>query len=499
MTASRQGAAELAARHSTEPLLVTDADRVIFANPAFCHLVGVPADEVVGRGVDQIITVLDEPMVVDRLRNALRQHQPFHGEAACHLPDGRHIPVDLTVIPVESGATELFVVSATDRRHLKRLELQLRQSQRLDAVTQLADGISHELNEAIQIISGIADLAARGPDEARLTGGDLMALESAGRRAAKLLTELLVFARPGTPVREPVDLNEVIARWEPLLQAMIGTQVHLIVDLGAVRSPILADPAELQQVLINLVTNARDAMPGDGTLTITTHEVTAAEALDAGAVDSRVGAYVVLTVADTGTGMSAETRSQLFQPFFTTKGERGTRGLGLATVQEIVREVGGLLWVRTREQQGTSVEVHFPALAEVARPAETTDEPPPPRGGTETILLVDDDPGVLIVARRGLEQFGYRVVTASSAAEATAIAAERGREIRLLLTDVMMPGQRGTGLAQELTGDWPDLRVLFISGYPGEEAAEMMRQAPYLSKPFLPDELARAVRATLDA
>jgi PAS domain S-box-containing protein len=498
MSAAAESPQELAAIHATEPLLVTDSERVVFVNQAFANLVGVPLGDIVDRGIDQIITILGEPMVVDRLKSALRQHQSFRGEASCHTAGGGSVPVDLTVIPVASGDRELFVVSAHDLRRQKRLEHQLWQSQRLDALTQLADGIAHGMNEAIQVMSGYANLSAPDPGPRQLTGDDLAALERAARRASYLLTELLEFARPSPPMRTPVDLSAVIGQWEPLLHPLIGTHIRLIVDLGRDLPLVLADAKEIHQILINLVTNARDAMADGGTLTISTHLVEPDHALDHGDLDEQLGRYVILTVTDTGVGMSADIKANLFQPFFSTKGGPGTRGLGMATVQEIVRETGGLLWVRSQPQQGTSVEVHFPALAQ-------PNIPPPapaaraPRFGNETILLVDDDPGVLKVSQRVLERFGYRVVTAASAAEATTYAAERGAEISLLVTDVMMPGQRGTGLAQELLAEWPHLRVLFISGHPSEEVAQMARKAPYLNKPFTSEDLGRAVRAAFDS
>lgn len=495
MSAAADHPSQLAALHATEPLLVTDSEKVRFANQAFADLVGVPLDDVVGRGVDQIITILDEPIVLERLRSALRQHQPFRGEASCHTASGGTVPVDLTVIPMGEEGSETFVVSALDLRRQKRMEHQLWQSQRLAAVTQLADGIAHEMNEAIQVLAGYANLSS----DHRFTGADLGAIERASRRATTLLSELLDFARRRPATRALLDLNSTVLQWEQMLQSLIGTHIRFIVDLEPGLPSVVGDKGEIQQVLINLVTNAREAMPDGGTLTISSHKVAPGPVLPTEGLDDRLGTYAVLTVTDTGVGMSAETKAKLFQPFFTTKGDEGTRGLGLATVQEIVRESGGLLWVRSQPGQGTSVEVHFPAVLQPSEPARIPPALPTPARGTETVLLVDDDPGVLMVARRGLEQYGYRVLTAASAAEATTLAAERGGEIALLVTDVMMPGQRGTGLAQELVGDWPHLRVLFISGYPGEEADEMVRRAPYLTKPFSPDELARAVRSAVDA
>ena len=486
----------LAAEHATEPLLVTDGERVRFANQAFANLVGVPLEEIEGRGVDQIITIIDEPMVLERLRNALRQGQPYRGEATCHTASGGTVPVELTVIPITTGAETLYVVSGTDLRHRKRLEHKLWQNQRLDAVTQLVDWISHEMNDAVQVIAGFAELSGQAPRQ--LKREDVKVIEQASRRAARLLSQLLEFARRRPAVRSPLDLNEVIAQWESLLQSMVGADIRFLIDLERPVPPVFADRSEVQHILINLVANARDAMPSGGTVTITTRTVKPDQQISSGGLDERLGEYVVMSVADTGMGMTAETKANLFQPFFTTKDAPGTRGLGLATVQEIVREAGGLLWVRSQPNVGTSVDIHFPALAPSATLADAEPPPAPPRQGHETILLVDDDPGVLRFAQRGLELYGYRVIAAQSAAEATAIAAERGGEIALLVTDVMMPGQRGTGLAQELLADWPHLKVLFISGYADDEASDVVRRAAYLGKPFSIEALAGAARSALE-
>ena len=494
-------AAELAAIHATEPLLVCDAEQVRFVNQAFANLVGVPAHDIIGRGIDQIITILAEPMVVERLRNALRQRQSYRGEANCQTAGGLEVPIELTVVPVV-GAHEddvLYIGSARDLRQQKRMEHQLWQSQRLDAVARLADRIAHEMNEAIQVIGGYANLARSGLGNQVLSYDELNDVLAASQRASTLLREVLEFARVRESARGTTDLNAVVADWEEFLRGVVGRHIRLIVDLAPELPPILADPGELRHILINLAANARDAIGEAGTLTISTHAVTGTDPqLAFGDVDEHIGAYVVLTVTDTGAGMSAETKANLFQPFFTTKGP-DHRGLGLVTVQEIVREASGLLWIRSHPGQGTAVEIHFPALPGRSATIESTPVSIPAGHGQETILLVDDDTAVLKVAQRGLERYGYQVLTAESAAQATAIAAERGGEVALLVTDIMMPGQRGTDLARELLGDWPHLRVLFISGYPGEGTLDQLRKMPYLSKPFTSEELANAVRSVCDA
>jgi signal transduction histidine kinase len=500
----RRSPAELAAVHASEGLLVADWERILFLNVRLPELLDVRADDLLGQPIERLGDFISEPETVDRLRNAFRQGQPFQGEITRRRSDGSQFALELTVTPVlpesESGGGHwMVVVSLRDLRHSKRLQHQLWQSQRLDAVTNLADGVAHEMNNVVQVLAGYGSLIAETLPKDDPRASDLEAIEAAARRGGALLKELLAFARRRPSIRSPLDLNEVIESWADLIQALVGAEIRLILDLARGLPPVSADRGEVQQILLNLLSNARDAMsPAGGTLTIATHEVAPGEVVAKASVDARVGEYVVLTVADTGVGMSSDTKAQLFQPFFTTKDDRGSRGLGLATVHDIVREAGGLVWVRSRPGEGTSVEVHFPALrSPAAEPAPRVSRPLESPGGSETVLVVDDDELVLRVASRSLERFGYRVYSAGSAAQATAIAAERGRELDLLLTDVSMPGQRGTGLAEELQTDWPHLRVLFMTGYP-IESTPLGADAPHLAKPFSPEELALAIRTALE-
>jgi PAS domain S-box-containing protein len=494
MTPSTPEVRSLAAELATEPLLVADTERVHFANQAFADLVGIAVADIENKAVDQVVTILEEPLVVDRLRNAMRQGQPFRGEASCYTAGGGPVPVDLAVFPVRFGERPLYVVSATDLRQRKQLEGRLRRSQRLEALGRFADPITHEINSVVHVLSGYASLLASGPSETDPTGADLVEIERAARRGEKLLRDLLDFGRPQPVVRSATDLNDAIGDWRDLLQVLVGPDVRLIVDLAPDVPPVHADRHEIHHVLINLIANALAAMPSGGTLTVSTHAVRPDQEAVGESVDERVGEYAVLTVADTGVGMSPEARAQAFD-------HSASGGLGLATVHGIVRESGGLLWIRSQPNVGTSVEVHFQALrGVVVGTAQPSPPAPDPQPGSETILLVDDDPLVLRVARRGLEQLGYRVLAAQSAAEATALAGERGAEISLLVTDVMMPGQRGTGLAAELKAELPALKVLFISGHPEIEGAEPTgAPALHLAKPFAPAELGSAIRQILDA
>jgi PAS domain S-box-containing protein len=478
---------------ATEPLLVADTERVHFANQAFANLVGIPAAQIENKAVDQVVTILEEPLVVDRLRNAMRQGQPFRGEASCYTATGETVPVDLAVFPTQLDGQTLYVVSATDLRHQKLLEGRLRRSQRLEALAGFTDAITHEINSVIHVLAGYVSLLGSAKPGTEPALADLVTIEQAARRGEKLLHDVLEFARPQPVLRAATDLNECVRDWQELLQILVGADTRLIIDLAPDVPPVHADRHEIHHVLINLVSNARAAMPRGGTLTVSTHAVRPDQTV-ATALDERASEYAVLTVADTGVGMSADERARAFDGY-------ATGGLGLATVHGIVRESGGLLWIRSQPNLGTSVEVHLQALrGAVVDEGGPAPRPSRPQPGSETILLVDDDPLVLRVARRGLEQLGYHVLAAQSAAEATALATDHGEEIALLVTDVMMPGQRGTGLAAELVAGLPRLKVLFISGHPDIEGEDLSgRPALRLSKPFAPDELGGAIRQILDA
>ncbi len=494
MSPSTPEARSLAAELATEPLLVADTERVHFANQAFANLVGIPTSDIENKAVDQVVTILEEPLVVDRLRNAMRQGQPFRGEASCYTAGGDTVPVDLAVFPTRLGEQTLYVVSATDLRHQKLLESRLRRSQRLEALARFADAITHEFNSVVHVLGGYASLLAAAKPGTEPVLADLVTIEQAARRGEKLLRDLLDFSKPQPIIRAATDLNECIGAWEELLQVLVGADVRLIIDLARDVPPVHADRHEIQHILINLVSNARAAMPEGGTLTVSTHALRPDQPTVATALGDRAIEYAVLSVADTGIGMSSEERARAVDG-------HATGGLGLATVHGIVRESGGLLWIRSQPKVGTTVEIHLQALrGAVLDGGGRATRPPRAQPGSETILLVDDDPLVLRVARRGLEQLGYHVLPAQSAAEATALAADHGAEIALLVTDVMMPGQRGTGLAAELKADLPRLKVLFISGHPELEESDRSGQPSlHLSKPFAPDELGSAIRQILDA
>ncbi|MGH7607082.1 MAG: ATP-binding protein, partial [Gemmatimonadales bacterium] len=326
-------------------------------------------------------------------------------------------------------------------------------------------------------------------------------IRKASERAASLTRQLLAYSRRQMLQPEVLDLNVVVADLDRMLRRLIGEHISLVTrpapNLGRVR----ADPNQIEQVLVNLAVNARDAMPGGGTLTIETADVDLGRAFTQEHLGSEPGPFVMVAVTDTGVGMEPAVRAHLFEPFFTTKEVGKGTGLGLATVYGIVKQSGGYIAVHTERGHGTTFQVYLPRLASVqGRPA-----PLPPKTaarGSETVLVVEDEPAVLTLSRRALEAQGYVVLAAADGTAALRIVERHGGRIDLLLTDVVMPGLSGRELADQLAVRRPGMRVLYMSGYPGDAVVQHGSLAPgsaFLQKPFSPDGLARKVRDVLDA
>ena len=421
----------------------------------------------------------------------------------------RHQKKDGTVIDVEIVSHSLIfagrparlvlVTDVSDRTRtrvaLREREEQLRLAQKSDAAARLASGVAHDFNNVLTAIRGYSDLLLGEFDPSDPRAQDLEEIRRAADRGALLTRQLLAFGQRQPVQAESVDLNKVIASLESLLQRLVGADVQLETVLAPAIGCIKADAGQIEQVVMNLVLNARDAMERGGTLTIETSE--RQMSAPGRGREGRPGLYVVLSVTDSGTGMDEETRARVFEPFFSTKQpERGT-GLGLAIVHGIVKSSGGMIRLSSEPGAGTSVRLFFPRLDDAAAAAlasETTDA-----GGRETILLVEDEEPVRAVLRKMLSANGYFVLEARHGRDAL-LAADRHRApIHLLLTDVVMPEMGGRELAERLTAHRPDMRVLFISGYTSDEVVRKgIEGAGFMQKPFTSADLLRAVRERLD-
>jgi two-component system cell cycle sensor histidine kinase/response regulator CckA len=414
----------------------------------------------------------------------------------------RFLHAEGNVIRDESGLPRRMFGTVQDMTDLRRLEHQLRQAQKMEAVGQLAGGVAHDFNNLLTVINGYSDLilSRLGPDDPNR--GLVAEIQRSGERAATLTGQLLAFSRKQLLQPVVVDLNVVLASVVTLLKRLIGEHIELVLVQAESLGRTKVDPAQFEQTIINLAVNARDAMPDGGRLTIETATVELDDDYVRLRPYVRPGSYVQVSVSDTGHGMDEAVRTRIFEPFFTTKPAGEGTGLGLAMVYGFVKQSGGHIEVYSEVGHGTSVKIYLP---------RTDDAPPLDAGpqaparsvqGTETVLLVEDEDAVRTLAEVVLQSNGYAVLVARQGEEALEMAAAHRGPIHLLVTDLVMPHMGGRELAEQLAGTRPGLRVLFMSGYPDE--ASMQHGLPgagagFLQKPFSPIALARKVRDVLDA
>jgi signal transduction histidine kinase/ActR/RegA family two-component response regulator len=428
------------------------------------------------------------------------------GTAMRHVrKDGSHVDTLFStgVLRDAAGVAAGYIAVITDLTEHKLLEAQLRQAQKMEAVGQLAGGVAHDFNNLLTVIKAHTFIALEGLPEDAPAREDLVAVNDAAGRAADLTRRLLAFSRKQLLQPRVLDLNAAMSGVLPMLQRLIGEDIEVVTQLDPSLHTVSADPAQLEQVIMNLAVNARDAMPHGGVFRIATGNVELREArvMEDG-FTMQPGSYVVLEVGDTGVGMDAATRQRIFEPFFTTKEQGKGTGLGLAMVYGIVKQSGGYVRVESVPGKGARFEIWLPR-------AESGEQRPPrferaaaPRRGTETVLVVEDEEAVRHVVRRVLELQGYTVHAARDGAEALHVARAQEGRIDLVMTDVILPEMSGPAIVERLLAEWPHAKVLYMSGYAAEEAAKRGLLVPgtaLLKKPFTLDDLALAVRGVLDA
>jgi PAS domain S-box-containing protein len=486
-----------------DPVLVLDEQfRVKRANRATARVLGLEFSQLIGRPCYQVVHGRTEPMPECPFQRMLLTGK----EHRCDIEEPRLGKVfDATATPLyNSGSAVLGCVEVLrDITERKRAEEQLRQAHKMEAIGQLAGGVAHDFNNLLMAIIGYSELLL-----ARLREGDrlrkhIQEIKKAGERAAALTRQLLAFSRRQVLVPQVLDLNSVVSNVQKMLRRMIGEDIDLLTvpasDLGQVR----ADPGQVEQVIMNLAVNARDAMPEGGKLTLETANVALEESYTRNHIDVLPGRYVMLAVSDTGSGMDAETLSHIFEPFFTTKEEGKGTGLGLATVYGIAKQSGGHIEVSSEPGQGTTFKVYLPRIEAAYEPAALGAPAEEMPRGTETVLLAEDDVVVCELLRKMLQGSGYTVLEAGGARQALRMGERYApRPIHLLLADVVMPEMSGPQLADHLARVYPKMKVLYISGYTDAAVArhgKLSTKAPYLQKPFAPEVLARKVREVLDA
>jgi two-component system, cell cycle sensor histidine kinase and response regulator CckA len=397
---------------------------------------------------------------------------------------------------------EGIVVNLRDVTQQVALEADLRQAQKMESVGQLAGGVAHDFNNLLTVITGRIDFLLDSSNLNDEQQTDLAEIRKATVRATELTRQLLAFSRKQLLQPRVVNLNRALDDVEPMLRRLIGEDIQIRIEHGSDLGSVTADPGQLQQILLNLALNARDAMPGGGVLTFKTSNETVRNRPPAIPARIDAGEYVVLTVSDTGLGMDQSTQSRIFEPFFTTKSQGKGTGLGLSTVYGIVKQSGAAISVTSAPNAGTTFEVRFPRTDgfALAQPAEIS--PGAVLSGTETILLVEDDRSVRDLVERVLRSRGYHVLAAQHGGDALQLASRTVRGVDLVLTDVVMPSMSGRELVEALQAARPALRVLYMSGYTDDEIIRRGLHNPgtsFIQKPFTADNLAIQVRKVLDA
>jgi PAS domain S-box-containing protein len=441
--------------------------------------------------------------VIEAAEESSLRGNRFQAEYRIVRKDGSVIWVSDTAVVVAGSNShpvmEGIIVDITER---KLLENQLQQSRRMEAVGRLAGGIAHDFNNLLTIIKGYAELAVQRSGIQPELRADVMQIENASERASTLIRQLLAFSRRQVLQPKIIDLNAIVMGLDKLLARLMGEYIEMVTRCGANVGNVKADPAQVEQVIMNLVMNARDAMPKGGRLTVETCNVDLDSTYARDHVSVKPGAYVMLAVSDTGMGMSPETVAHIFEPFFTTKESGRGTGLGLSTVYGIVKQSGGYIWVYSEPGQGTTFKVYLPRVQELAETRPEVVKVPEVRKGTETVLLVEDEDAVRELASMILNANGYRVLPARNGEEAEQFCANHAGEIHLVLTDIMMPGTSGRELARRITTRHPRARVLYMSGYTDNVLAQggvLEEGVSFLQKPFTPAVLAQKVRDVLDS
>ena len=491
---------------ATQAILCIDrTGRIVLANRRSEEMFGHKREDLLGTGIEVLLPDSKHASHV-RQREAYfnRPHVRPMGmgiDLAGRRRDGTEFPVEVSLSYIETDEGTFAIAFVSDISQRKMLEEQLMHAQKMEAVGRLAGGVAHDFNNMLTVIAGynrmiLDDLSPLDP-----LRGYAEEILKAADRAGAITNQLLTFSRRQIAKPRVIQLNMVVAQADKMLRRLIGEDVHLQLSLASNTGNVRADPGHVEQAIVNLVVNARDAMPEGGRLTIETANVHLDETYVRTHMGMTPGEFVMLAVSDTGHGMDAETRRRIFEPFFTTKEKGRGTGLGLATVYGIVKQAGGDIWVYSEPGRGSTFKLYFPRVSEpVTESAEAFGSPAPRGGASETLLLVEDEKAVRELTLRMLQQLGYTVITAESGAEALRIANAHAGEIAMLVTDVVMPEMSGRQLADALILVRPGLKVLFLSGYTENTVVHHGVLEPgvdFLPKPFSREVMGKKIREVL--
>jgi PAS domain S-box-containing protein len=475
-----------------DAVITTDLKGIIgYMNPTAEKLTGWSASVATGMPIEEVFQLTDGAIASDQ-----------QTDVNLISRDGTIRQIDVSVSPLRTGSDDSqgSVFAFRDVTEHKQLQDQFRQAQKMEAIGQLAGGVAHDFNNLLTVILGYCQLAKRKTKDNESLRQDLDQIEEASDRATTLVGQLLAFSRKQVLRLETINLNDVVARSEKMLIRLIGEDIDLVTNTTGEIGQVRADAGQVEQIILNLVVNARDAMPNGGKLTIETANVELDENYAKMHLEVTPGHYVLLAISDTGHGMDAKTQARVFEPFFTTKELGKGTGLGLSTVFGIVKQSGGHIWLYSETGKGTTFKIYLPRVDEPVNSAEIEAPIVASLRGSETLLLTEDDEAVRVLAEKILSTHGYQVLVATSGAGAMEIIQKTPR-ISLLITDLVMPGLTGRELASELEKAQPDSKVLYLSGYAPNAIIHhgvLEEGVAFLAKPFTPDALARRVRQELD-
>jgi two-component system cell cycle sensor histidine kinase/response regulator CckA len=490
---------------SADMVIIMDRSGVMeYVNPEFEALTGYSRQEAIGQTLGILKSEQQAVEVYEEMWNTVLSGDVFRGIVMNRKKSGETLIIEKALTPLRDGNGQIthFISTGRDITERRKLESELRQAQKMDAIGRLAGGVAHDFNNLLLVISAYAELTLDSLAPADPLRQNVSEIMTASRRAADLTRQLLAFGRKQMQSLQVLDLNTVIGEITTMLPRLIGEDIELLFVPGHDLGKVKADPVQIEQVVMNLAANARDAMPAGGTLTIETATVRVDESYVQRHSMVPQGDYVLLTVADSGQGIAAIHLPHIFEPFYTTKEAGNGTGLGLATVYGIVKQNGGFVWVYSEPGLGTTFKVYLPRVQSLSGDVRTTKPVEPSPRGCETVLLVEDETSVRQASRQFLTRSGYNVLEAADGQEALRASREHSGTIHLMITDVVMPRMGGPTLAERLSDERPNMKVLFVSGYAEKTVLQHGKidvSTRFLQKPFSLNTLARKVREVLEA